>query len=543
MARKAEPIDFNRALPKPPAIEASSISLHPPSLDTHSVERHLDSARPLQSSSNKQQLQYVTRKLLTQESPPDSRQYSSDFDSVDPVKFSPPEAGKFEGRVTRIEDLLRYSREMGEPQVSPNVPRYQPTRYQQRPKGMSYSASENNISFRRPPGHGQVSFDQSQEHDDYDDASIYSQESPSFAHSRGRLGHRTPSPVKILEDIKEDQTSEGNHNHKAQMLLGLDPPVSPVKRSRSPIKQLFGDKGFHGRSASMKELPSEASRKKGVKHFVEKLNQRVGGMTEGVSRLLPSSISQGELSKLIPASMSNRESPAKGGSPRPISKYPVSLSPPEQAKFYCDAELMICATANKYLVIQHEEGRMSHESIKKVTDIWAQKNRPQVIEFMFDQLTQRDLILYNLKTFRFYGPNAESLVRMHGMMHAWKTLAREMSIRTFCTGDSTIRKQIQDIYKILEMLGAPMVTFMAFQQIQINALKTMREQQRLRDEYEAIKFGVERKWEPPGGFPVGAGPRGSAESEAYANPFLDNGRVIPTPPAATSTGTNVRNFF
>ena len=199
------------------------------------------------------------------------------------------------------------------------------------------------------------------------------------------------------------------------------------------------------------------------------------------------------------------------------STFPVSLTPPEQAKFYAEAELMICATANKYLIIQKEEGRMSYESVAKIMSFWAQKNRPQVIEFMFDQLTQRDLILQNLRTFRFYGPNAENPMSMNAMMNSWKTLAKEMSIRTFCTGDSTIRKQIQDIYKILELLGAPMVTFMAFQQIQVRILKIMREQQKMRDEREAIKFGVERKWEPPGGF----GPRDSAGSEAYTNPFAD----------------------
>ena len=464
-----------------------------------------------------------------------------------------------EQRFTRFEDLLKYSQGLAESQVSSNLPRYQSTKYQHRPKGISHSVSENNMSFRRQPGYKQVVFEEARgqvDHEVDDSQSTYSQESPSFTRSRGRPIPRTPSPIKTLNDIKEDQISEGGGDRSYQKSLPMEPPVSPVKRSRSPMKQLFGERGLLGRSASMKELPNEEHRKKGMKHLVEKLNQRVGGMvsedsprqktrgtnkmiqTEGVSKLNLSFISQGELSKLIPGSLSSHQSPSKGGSLRTVSNFPVSLSPPEQAKFYSEAELMICATANKYLIIQHEEGRMSYESIKKTTDVWAQKNRAQVIEFMFDQLTQRDLILYNLKTFRFYGPNAENQVSMHGMMQAWKTLAREMSIRTFCTGDSTIRKQMQDIYRILEMLGAPMVTFLAFQQIQIKTLKKMREQQQLRDEQEATKIGVERKWEPPGGFPVGAGSRGSAESEAYANPF-SYGPVTPTPPT-TLESSNVR---
>lgn len=142
---------------------------------------------------------------------------------------------------------------------------------------------------------------------------------------------------------------------------------------------------------------------------------------------------------------------------------------------------------------------MTVESLTKVTQYWTTKNRPQVIEFMFDQATQRDLVLYNLKTFRFYGSNAENVVLMNSMMQSWKALAREMSVRTFCAPDSVIRRHMQDCYKILELLGAPLVTFLAFQEIQVKALKTMREEQKKRDEYEAIKFGVERKWEPPAG--------------------------------------------
>ncbi len=168
-----------------------------------------------------------------------------------------------------------------------------------------------------------------------------------------------------------------------------------------------------------------------------------------------------------------------------------------QAKLYSEIELMICATANQYLNVQQQEGRMTVESLTKVTQTWTSKNRPQVIEFMFDQATQRDLVLYNIKTFRFYGPLAENIISMNSMMQSWKTLAKEMSVRTFCTPDAVIRKHMHDTYRILEMLGAPLVTFLAFQEIQIKVLKVIREKQEKKDDYEAIKFGVERRWEPP----------------------------------------------
>lgn len=79
--------------------------------------------------------------------------------------------------------------------------------------------------------------------------------------SRGRTLTRTPSPIKTLEDIKEDQTS--------------DSTPSPTKRSRSPFKQMFGENGWLGRSTSMHELPNERYRKNGIKHWGGKIKQRV----------------------------------------------------------------------------------------------------------------------------------------------------------------------------------------------------------------------------------------------------------------------------
>ena len=202
----------------------------------------------------------------------------------------------------------------------------------------------------------------------------------------------------------------------------------------------------------------------------------------------------GDVTKFVPTTVYHHKSPSKSPSK---SKFPVSLNPPTQAKLYAEMELMICATANQYLNVQQQQGRMSVESLAKVTQWWASKNRPQVIEFMFDQATQRDMVLYNVKTFRFYGPHANDVLAMNTMMQSWKTLAKEMSVRTFCTPDAVIKKQMHDCYKILEMLGAPLVTFLAFQEIQVKALGIITDEQQKKDKYGNIKFGVEKRWEPP----------------------------------------------
>ena len=201
------------------------------------------------------------------------------------------------------------------------------------------------------------------------------------------------------------------------------------------------------------------------------------------------------MTKIIPSSFHAVE--GKDGDHDSISRFPVSLDPPTQAKLYMEMELMICVTANSYLMQQRRERRMSVESLVRITEFWKNKGRPQVIEFQFDQATQRDLILYNLKTFRFYGQHGENNMQLHSMLHSWKAIAKEMTIRTFCFPDAMIRRHMHDIYRILELLGAPLVTFLAFQEIQVRALKVIRDEQVKRKEKASVQYGVEKPWHPP----------------------------------------------
>ena len=175
--------------------------------------------------------------------------------------------------------------------------------------------------------------------------------------------------------------------------------------------------------------------------------------------------------------------PTYTGSPKEVDTTPpsrqsapaVSLDPPYQAKVYSEMELMICVTANRYLTREAAADRVSAESVTKVSSYWSSKNRPQVIEFQYDQATQRDLILYNLTTLKFHGESAESPLVLNATMYSWKSMAKEMSIRTFCAPDSEVRKHMHDTHKILEMLGAPLVTFLAFQELQLKTLARIAE--------------------------------------------------------------------
>ena len=127
--------------------------------------------------------------------------------------------------------------------------------------GMLHSQSESNIDYHAPPTNayslrvGKTFALQNDSH------TRSSEDSTNTSFSRGRTASRTPSPVKVLEDIKEDQSPSS--------------PIAPPKRSRSPMKQLFGEGGWLGKSTSFKELPNEEFRKKGLKHWGGKIKQRV----------------------------------------------------------------------------------------------------------------------------------------------------------------------------------------------------------------------------------------------------------------------------
>lgn len=186
--------------------------------------------------------------------------------------------------------------------------------------------------------------------------------------------------------------------------------------------------------------------------------------------------------------------------PNTPSNYPaahiISLTPPEQAKLYSEIELMICATANHFLKHQQYRGRIAPATLAKVAQGWISKGRPQIIEFRYDQQTQRDLVLYNIKAFRFHGPDADDPIVLNSMMHAWKHLGKDMSIRTFCTPDSLVRKHLCDINKVLEMLGAPEVMVQAYQEVESATRTLLNQRNKEREGDVEIKWGAERAREP-----------------------------------------------
>lgn len=244
-----------------------------------------------------------------------------------------------------------------------------------------------------------------------------------------------------------------------------------------PRKQLFGDNGWLGKAPEAKEVPVLNRRKSKIfKGFGKKIKQHVEDI---VSRCRSICSRSKSINRSFQAVDVARSHPFTNGlnSSKIVEEaaIPVTLDPVAQAKLYSEMEAMICISANNFLVEQYREGRLSSESIKKATDSWVSKKRLRVAEFQFDQSTQRRLILSNLRTMDFHGESSTNPVLLDSNLRNWKAITKEMSGRTFCLPDSVIRKHINEIRRILNMLGAPLPTFLAFKELQVDTLSQMQE--------------------------------------------------------------------
>ncbi|OGM41634.1 DDHD domain protein [Aspergillus bombycis] len=236
--------------------------------------------------------------------------------------------------------------------------------------------------------------------------------------------------------------------------FGLDHIDSLLGQTRSSHKKLFGRNGWLGGTADLGYLSSEKHKSKSLKDLRKKI---VDGFTEGMAK----------------ASLTIIHEPRGMEDHLPQSTTPISLNPPIQAMLYSELEVMVCVSANAFLVQQYHEGRLSGESIKRIKDYWGSKNRPSVVEFQFDQATQQRLISANKRSLRFNGESSTNPVLLSSNLHNWKAIVKEMSIRTFCAPDSVIRKHMHDVYQLLDMLGAPVATLAVCQKLHIRALSLM----------------------------------------------------------------------
>lgn len=135
---------------------------------------------------------------------------------------------------------------------------------------------------------------------------------------------------------------------------------------------------------------------------------------------------------------------------------------------------MLVLTANKFLMNEFSQGRLSLDTMKKVSDAWKNKGRPAVVEFQYDQSTQRELISANQRNVRFHGFRASDQIRISAMLYSWKQAGPILSLHTFCTPDTVFMKLLFDVGQILEFLGATDTLSYRMQQLRAESSERIR---------------------------------------------------------------------
>ncbi|KAJ5242681.1 uncharacterized protein N7469_001008 [Penicillium citrinum] len=263
-------------------------------------------------------------------------------------------------------------------------------------------------------------------------------QSPTQSRNQSPERSSTRSPTRSLDTIEEEISMDST--------LGLK--RKPTTAGERVHKKLFGDNGWlddHKPPRTPRRRPS----------VIRELGRKLKGLTGDSHK--SSSPTSGPISPT--------------GLPSPFT--PVSLTSAQQSKLYAELEVMICTTANDFLLNEYYSGRVSQQSIERVYDFWTSKNRPQVTEFRFDQATQRDLIRANHRSLRFAGESSTNPIMLESNLSNWKVIAQEMNVRTFCLPDSAIRKHLHDTRNILDMLDASILTLQQFRNVSNQAQEAM----------------------------------------------------------------------
>lgn len=178
-------------------------------------------------------------------------------------------------------------------------------------------------------------------------------------------------------------------------------------------------------------------------------------------------------------------------SPQLRSRRPaiISLDTAVQSRAYQELELLIVDSANLFLLDEYEHGRLTRESVLRSRRNWEDRNRPRVLEFIYDMQTQYDLIMANLRTLKLYGEHAEDMIKLNSTLQQWKIMIREWPVKTLCMPDSVIRRWLQDTRRVLELIGASAKAMTCMDNLTISVYQVIRNKEHLRSQLRNVSNG------------------------------------------------------
>jgi len=337
-------------------------------------------------------------------------------------------------------------------------------------------------------------------------------------YGRGRRPTPPTSPSRLRCDLKNS------------------PPKTPRPRSRSPVKKLMG----MVKSMSTNQIPSEPALPKA--ETPASTNKR---RWKDLSNKLRHGFLTADLEQMEQENMMEQYATNQGDgieddiriiTPPPSRQrtvFPVSIRSSGQSKLWSELEYMLIETCNCFLKEELEHGRLSRDSILRAKRQWQARNRPQVIEFYYDQATQYDITIANLKTVRLYSDYAQDAVMLTSVLHQWKILIRELAVKTLCMPDSIVRRWLHDGRRVLELLGASQITLSHLDRLSSLCLAVIgsAEKERAKTRHRAGTTNTQ-------GSHRRSASDGSTHTLSLHEQALLRGQETPPPPLPTPTSTS-----
>ncbi|KFY85656.1 hypothetical protein V500_08223 [Pseudogymnoascus sp. VKM F-4518 (FW-2643)] len=172
------------------------------------------------------------------------------------------------------------------------------------------------------------------------------------------------------------------------------------------------------------------------------------------------------------------------------SNFMISCDQEFQSSLYARLDLLICTVANKFLLFEHFENRITPVTAAQYIEKWVKKGRAQFTEFNCGQPFQALIIWECRQSLQFYSDH-EVRVR-DAALDTWRINANSMSVLTRCNGDSAIQKHLHDSWKVLEILGGTWDDYDSLSRLHISFHEVVAGAKTRNDE-----LGIEHDWNPP----------------------------------------------
>ncbi|KFZ12493.1 hypothetical protein V501_04205 [Pseudogymnoascus sp. VKM F-4519 (FW-2642)] len=172
------------------------------------------------------------------------------------------------------------------------------------------------------------------------------------------------------------------------------------------------------------------------------------------------------------------------------SNFMISCDQEFQSSLYARLDLLICTVANKFLLFEHFENRITPVTAARYIEKWVKLGRAQFTEFNCGQPFQALIIWECRESLQFYGDH-EARVR-NAALDTWLKNANSMSVLTRCNGDSAIQKHMHDSWKVLEILGGTWDDYDSLSRLHISFHDVVAGAKTRND-----ALGIEHDWNPP----------------------------------------------